>query len=993
MQDVLEPVSTRGSLWHKWDPHIHTPGTALNDQYIGVNPWEDFLTRIEQSDPPIRALGITDYCSIDCYVEAVKWQQSGRLAGVGLIFPNVEFRLSIETRKGPGINMHLLFSPEAADHVDRIRHFLGGLEFKHQGETFRCTRSDLIRLGRTHDDWLIDEQAAYRAGVNQFKVGLEDLRAAWNDSAWVQENCLIAVSGSGHDGTSGLQGDGGQWATTRKNIESFAHIIFTANPKQIEFFLGKGAASLDDLENKWGGRKPCLHGSDAHEPDRVGFPDEGRHCWLKGDLTFETLRQAVIEPVGRVFIGEMPPRGAMPGNCMRHVDVSNASWMQPHRVLLNAGMVAIVGARGSGKTALADLIATGAFGVSSQLSKSSFLRRAAEFLTNSSVNVTWENGEATENQVAAVDSEELLDAPHVQYLSQQFVEQLCSSEGLDDALVAEIQRVIFNAHDEADRVEAEDFATLLALRMERAREARDRHRRTLERTSESITAEQLRKDSLKALIKDRDEKKKAIEKDKADRGLLVPKGQEQRARRIEAVTEALENKQRAVSAIKLKLQAISGIQTDVEDFRINQVSEWLGYVKERRSEAGLTEIDWKSFAIQFVGDVDGMLKERAQLAQLELKRLEGVSSVQIEEDVHVDPSVALISDDADLSKQTLCLLERERNRLQKLVGIDEQNARRYKLLTEKIAKAETALAKVIADIDRASKADEMLKSLRAQRNLAYQGIFDAVIEEERELASLYAPLKERIAKGPGSVAKLSFSVKRVVDLESWAERGEAMLDLRTGPFRGKGELRKIADAALGNVWRNGSAEEVSQAMNRFIADYTDQLKQHMPSQANFREWARNIAAWLYSTDHVHVGYGLQYDGVDIERLSPGTRGVVLLLLYLAIDTDDDRPLIIDQPEENLDPQSVFDELVPVFCEAKRRRQIIIVTHNANLVVNTDVDQVIIARCGPHRPGQLPMISYESGGLENDSIRKAVCAILEGGARAFRERARRLRVAM
>ena len=57
-------------------------------------------------------------------------------------------------------------------------------------------------------------------------------------------------------------------------------------------------------------------------------------------------------------------------------------------------------------------------------------------------------------------------------------------------------------------------------------------------------------------------------------------------------------------------------------------------------------------------------------------------------------------------------------------------------------------------------------------------------------------------------------------------------------------------------------------------------------------------------------------------MSPGTRGIVLLLLYL-----DDRPLIIDQPEENLDPKSVFDELVERFREARLQRQIIIVTHN------------------------------------------------------------------
>jgi len=104
-----------------------------------------------------------------------------------------------------------------------------------------------------------------------------------------------------------------------------------------------------------------------------------------------------------------------------------------------------------------------------------------------------------------------------------------------------------------------------------------------------------------------------------------------------------------------------------------------------------------------------------------------------------------------------------------------------------------------------------------------------------------------------------------------------------------------------------------------------------------------------------------YGRLDIEQLSPGIRGIVLLLLYLAVDTQDDRPLIIDQPEENLDPQSISDELVAEFQRAKKRRQVIIVTHNANLVVNIDADQVIVARSGSHRPGQLPVLTYESGG--------------------------------
>ena len=243
------------------------------------------------------------------------------------------------------------------------------------------------------------------------------------------------------------------------------------------------------------------------------------------------------------------------------------------------------------------------------------------------------------------------------------------------------------------------------------------------------------------------------------------------------------------------------------------------------------------------------------------------------------------------------------------------------------------------------------------------------------------------------MARLAFTVKRQVDMERWAATGESLLDLRTGPFRGRGQLQAVATSALLPAWQHGTAEEAAAALLAFVKANEDSLRAHRPESADLREWAQRVSDWLYSTDHIKVAYSLQYDGVDIEQLSPGTRGIVLLLLYLSIDAEDDRPLIIDQPEENLDPQSVFEELVTRFRDAKKRRQIIIVTHNANLVVNTDADQVIVASCGRHRPGQLPEISYECGGLENPVIRRRVCEILEGGERAFKERARRLRLVL
>ena len=190
-----------------------------------------------------------------------------------------------------------------------------------------------------------------------------------------------------------------------------------------------------------------------------------------------------------------------------------------------------------------------------------------------------------------------------------------------------------------------------------------------------------------------------------------------------------------------------------------------------------------------------------------------------------------------------------------------------------------------------------------------------------------------------------------------------------GDFKGKGSfLEKVVEQMLLPAWQTGEPQQASDAMVAFRSEYDELFRSTAKYDKNDKDghanWANNVSSWLYDTRHISVSYGLQYEGIEIETLSPGTRGIVLLLLYLAIDTDDDRPLLVDQPEENLDPKSIYDELVALFRAAKLRRQIIIVTHNANLVVNTDLDQVIVAECGPLKKGALPDISYKTGSLEN-----------------------------
>ena len=351
----------------------------------------------------------------------------------------------------------------------------------------------------------------------------------------------------------------------------------------------------------------------------------------------------------------------------------------------------------------------------------------------------------------------------------------------------------------------------------------------------------------------------------------------------------------------------------------------------------------------------------------------------------------------ELNALSLEQLQAEKKRLEELISTDEQKRNQHKRLSDEIAKEQTNLKFYKIQCEDAHESANRIKSLQKERNNQYGHVFETIVKEEEILRDLYRPLEEKLVGGSQTLKKLSFSVSRIVDMKNWADVGEEhILDLRkSGTFRGQGALLKIANEKLKRAWEEKSPNDVKLAVKEFLKNHLDDIFQHSPvpreESNDYQDWMKKLAKWLFSTDHISIQYEIKFDGTDIRRLSPGLRGIVLLLLYLALDDKDTRPLIVDQPEENLDPKSVYSELVKLFIEVKNRRQVIIVTHNANLVVNTDADQIIVAEAGAHKPNALPPITYFSGGLESKEIRKKVCDILEGGETALKERAKRLRI--
>lgn len=171
-----------------------------------------------------------------------------------------------------------------------------------------------------------------------------------------------------------------------------------------------------------------------------------------------------------------------------------------------------------------------------------------------------------------------------------------------------------------------------------------------------------------------------------------------------------------------------------------------------------------------------------------------------------------------------------------------------------------------------------------------------------------------------------------------------------------------------------------------VATYIDFLKNIDTSLARVEYYLRYGKAEFEKifydlrtrSNYLYVQPKITYKVKPLNKISVGQRGTIYLCLKLATNIFS-QTIIFDQPEDDLDNDFIFNDLINIFKEIKRFRQVIIVTHNANIVVNADAEQVIVAENNEER------LSYKSGSLENPDINTAVCNILEGGKMAFQQR--------
>ncbi|MHA1973028.1 MAG: TrlF family AAA-like ATPase, partial [Candidatus Hodarchaeales archaeon] len=730
-----------------------------------------------------------------------------------------------------------------------------------------------------------------------------------------------------------------------------------------------------------------LHSSDSHKIERLDKTLQ----WIKADPTFTGLKQVLNEPDARVFVGNTPPNYKPDHKVIRRVTIKNSSnWFaSDYSLELNRDLITIIGGRGSGKSALAEAIAYGAG--SKDTRPEAFLTKATkhrETITGTVIELEWSDKSSTSFEVGKLKEDKGL----VRYLPQGAVEELCSPQHSSE-LQEQIENVIFQALDDGDKLGASNFHELRKKTLKQYELRKQRLIKKITDANHSI-AEIIKlihgKPNKEKLLNEKTEELKRLDR-------TLPKLQPEDKKAQDELATLQEQKQHIEDVIAEKqqtLEAVSEVESRVSLFRFT-VEEFRDEIAKLVASAGIT--DTKAFEVAIKeAEISKIIATKRTELKNEISIIKTGSKSAVASLLGLTED-KLLANNLDDLKATIEKTQKETKAFETL-KLKYQQQKKTIQSTEANVKSLKSEIKAITDEQIPRK-----EQLEEERSQYYESYFEVLTNEKTKIEQLYKPLQESLAIGSDTKKQLVFAARVKYDIQSHNNSGLDIIDrTRKGNFRDYVALKKVLEMSWESCEKQGlSGESIIGRLSSIEDKFTHGDGGELSIEDQLRESIsiEEFYDWLYEPSHFRIESSLKFDDVELYLLSPGQKGIVLLMLYLAIDQEDNRPLIIDQPEENLDSLSVFHDLIQYFRERKIYRQIIMVTHNANLVVNTDSEQVIIAE---YRGKEIPRLRYTSGSLENqaeqipdipieeleDGIIEQVCNILEGGEIAFGNRKRK-----
>ena len=923
----------RGSNWRRWDLHIHTPETIKNDQYAGetiTERWDNFYKHISDyigdgSDPMknIAVLGITDYYSIDNYLKVIR---ENRIPDtVKMILPNVEMRLELTGKETP-INIHFIFDPDP-DFINSLNdRFFSKLTFSYSGSNYSATKNELIRFGKSIDKDL-DDSNAYKKGVNDFLLSLDNLRQVFKKDPDLRKHTIIGVANKTNDGVSGLGNSAnGQTRTLRNAIYEFVDVIFSSQPSDIDYFSGRKSDSIEELIKKYGRIKPCIHGCDAHSLEKIFEPDLKRYCWIKSDPTFEGLLQIIYEPLERVRIQTEHPN--MKDN---HQIIDNIQFIdenfQNDPIYFNDSLNCIIGGKSTGKSLLLHQLALNIDKSQVEEKEKVVKSTRKSFDVNKTV-VNWKDGTTNERKIIYIPQTFLnntMDNPEESTAINKIIEGVVLQDSMIkeefDKLIEKIKKI---------RSDSKEAISLYLADKKSLKKKVDEIREYGESSTFKETIKQLseERDKLSALL------------DISEKDIEHYTNNELSISIINAAVDKLNNEKKLYDEIGTPQLILPNCPT--------------------RREEGIFVYDFSLFE-KSSSDINKVLSEIQ-------------TYIENKWNEHKESSFSKIDDLINQSQIEKEKLIKENEPLKEKITQND----RIKTITKQI---ETENSKCQKALQIESERDGIINKIK-QTKLEIINTHKMYLDAYREFVNI---IKSRGVEG---ITKIVFSAEIVWKKSELVEFIEDTFNKRS--------VTKFNNKYSCDISDSKSIDDVS----KLIENIWDSIDENLLVIKAGKE-EEEILNRLYS-DMINIHYVVKYDNDVIEDMSPGKKSLVLLELLINLEKSK-CPILIDQPEDDLDNRSIYEDLVKYIKDKKKERQIIVVTHNANVVLGADAEEVIIANQHAKDTENTNEVRFEyrSGAIENieknecegekygilyrSSIQKQICDILEGGKTAFKLR--------
>lgn len=1034
----------RGSEWRKWDLHVHTPASFFwrggktlkemtdqeKDQSMGA-----FVKTVNDSD--VDAFCIMDYWTFDWCHALKKYVQANPEELKKTVFNGMELR--VECPVDYRLNIHVILSDELSE--QQLNDFKSELKIRIGRDVKNLSDEALINFAKSldkdkakvhgyGDPASLTDDLLLKLGSQTAEVTKDSLIAAFKHIP--EDFGFIVLPYDTSDGLLKLD-----WSKHPQSDNFFmqsAAIFESRDQRNIDLFNGRmtneNKRFFENFYKTIGEKpKPCVSGSDAHAFKDYGIYPSDRITWIKADPTFEGLKQVIYEPADRVFIGKEPlVISRVRSNKTKYIrglimeprtgyDGKNGTWFSGVNIEFNSELVAIIGNKGSGKSAIADVL--GLLGNTrnagegqkhlSFLSPRKFKKKG--YAENFEGQLLWEDESCIVAKVPLSQTIDPTETEKVRYLPQSYFESLTNEleiNGFDQTLksvtflhIPEEERLGLATFDDLEKEKSKNVETdLLNLKNDvhvisekiiaLEKKKHPNYRKTLQNEIEDKEKELVEHGKNKPKeVKDPSLKKSGVsdpEKDKKYSELTNLNTQ------YKELDSSVEDARTALKKLTKEKEDLTQIHGELVRFE-TQISTYKSDNREKFQQLGL-DIDQLIKSEVNLSTVNDSLKDKNQAITNCQKALRTKSTIEQDESLTQDQKDAacqeshvaqqeILQGKIDKIKLDLNKPERDFQEYKEKLAVWEARTKEIEG-TKDTPKTLEYLKNIIAYLDGDLLTD--LESLRSERLVKAVEIFN----KKKEVVNLYNLFKQSIdaqlAQDKEFAEKFKMEIEAGFKLSNnFPSKFLGFINkAKLGSFKG-GEERQVKE--LFEEKDLLDENEITTILKNIISSLEEDQRAEVKEDEKEREVIDQVDNpqefydFVFSLDYLEQIYQLKLDEKVLDELSPGEKGALLLVFYLIIDKED-IPLVIDQPEDNLDNKSVFQVLTRFIKAAKKRRQIIIVTHNPNLAVGADAEQIIYVELDKkdnHR------FRYELGAIEHPEINNRIVEILEGTMPAFDNR--------